>query len=111
MQYENQKAACADYAQRNGGSVADVLRVNGNKGAVVLSKDGRTIFDPFVIEPIEEVITAKPAREMQKAVEERVNEEIEFEIKPVVDAAPAAEPIPDPAPAPKKKAPAQRKKK
>ena len=54
MQYEQQKAACAEYAQQNGGSVADVLRVSGRKGAVVLSKDGRTIYDPFVIEPIKE---------------------------------------------------------
>lgn len=98
MQYENQKSACADYAQRNGGSVADVLRVSGRKGAVVLSKDGRTIYDPFVIEPIAEVITKEPMKEMEKAVEERVKEEV------VVEAAPAEEA------APKKKAPARKKK-
>lgn len=66
MQYEQQKNACAEYAQRNGGSVADVLRVSGRMGAVVLSKDGRTIYDPFVIEPIKEVITAEPMKEMEK---------------------------------------------
>lgn len=79
MQYEKQKEACVEYAQHNGGSVADVLRVNGNKGAVVLSKDGRTIFDPFVIEPISEVITAKPMKEMETAVKERVKEEVKIE--------------------------------
>jgi hypothetical protein len=95
MQYENQKAACADYAQRNGGSVADVLRISGRKGAVVLSKDGRTIFDPFVIEPIAEVITAKPMKEMENAVKERVNEEVKVEL-------PAAEPKKKTAPRKKK---------
>ena len=70
MQYEKQKAACAEYAQQNGGSVADVLRINGNRGAVVQSKDGRTIFDPFVIEPIKEVMTAEPMKEMETAVKE-----------------------------------------
>ena len=95
MQYEKQKEACAKYAQCNGGSVADVLRVNGNKGAVVLSKDGRTIFDPFVIEPISEVMTAEPMKEMETAVKERVDEEVKIEL---------------PAAAPKKKA-APRKKK
>lgn len=95
MQYEQQKAACAEYAQQNGGSVADVLRVSGRKGAVVLSKDGRTIYDPFVIEPIKEVFTAEPMKEMESAVKERVQEEVKIEL---------------PAPAPKKK-PAPRKKK
>lgn len=97
MNYENQKAACEDYAKRNGGSVADVLRTNGHKGAVVLSKDGRTIYDPFVIEPIAEVITAGPMKEMEKAIKERVNEEVVLEAEPV-------------ALAPKKKAPARKKK-
>ena len=98
MQYENQKSACADYAQRNGGSVADVLRVSGRKGAVVLSKDGRTIYDPFVIEPIAEVITKEPMKEMEKTVEERVKEEVVVELAPAEEAAP------------KKKAPARKKK-
>lgn len=95
MQYEQQKAACAEYAQQNGGSVADVLRVNGNKGAVVLSKDGRTVFDPFVIEPIKEVFTAEPMKEMEEAVKERVTKEVKFEL-------PAAEPKKKPAPRKKK---------
>jgi hypothetical protein len=95
MQYEKQKEACAEYAQRNGGSVADVLRISGRKGAVVLSKDGRTIFDPFVIEPIAEVITAKPMKEMENAVKERVNEEVKVEL-------PAAEPKKKTAPRKKK---------
>ena len=94
MQYEQQKATCAEYAQRNGGTVADVLRVSGRTGAVVLSKDGRTIFDPFVIEPIKDVITKEPMKEMEAAVKERVTEEVKAEL----------------APAPKKKAPARRKK-
>lgn len=95
MQYEKQKAACAEYAQRNGGSVADVLRTNGHKGAVVLSKDGRTIYDPFVIEPIAEVIPAEaePAQKVETPVEPEAGE------KPA-----GAEP------APKKKAPARKKK-
>lgn len=76
MQYEKQKEACAKYAQKNGGSVADVLRVSGRKGAVVLSKDGRTIYDPFVIEPIADVITARPMKDMEKAAGERVKEEV-----------------------------------
>jgi hypothetical protein len=95
MQYEQQKAACAEYAQQNGGSVADVLRVSGRKGAVVLSKDGRTIYDPFVIEPIKEVFTAEPMKEMESAVKERVQEEVRIEI---------------PAQAPKKKAATRKKK-
>lgn len=70
MQYEKQKEASAKYAQKNGGSVADVLRVSGRKGAVVLSKDGRTIYDPFVVEPIAEVITAQPAGEKEAAAPE-----------------------------------------
>lgn len=102
MQYENQKAACADYAQRNGGSVADVLRSSGQKGAVILSKDGRVLYDPFVIDPIKEVITAEPMKEMEKAVEQRVQGEVKVEA-----AAPAEA---EPAPAQKKK-PAPRKKK
>ena len=95
MQYEKQKEACAEYAQRNGGSVADVLRISGRKGAVVLSKDGRTIFDPFVIEPIAGVITAEPMKEMETAVKERVNEEVKVEL-------PAAEPKKKAAPRKKK---------
>lgn len=92
MQYEQQKAACTEYAQQNGGSVADVLRINGNRGSVVLSKDGRTIYDPFVIEPIKEVITAEPMKKMEKAIKERVQEEVEAEIeKP---AAPKKKPAP-----------------
>lgn len=98
MQYENQKSACVDYAQRNGGSVADVLRVSGRKGAVVLSKDGRTIYDPFVIEPIAEVITKDPTKEMEKAVEERVKEKVAEEAAKAEEAAP------------KKKAPVRKKK-
>ena len=98
MQYESQKDACAEYAQRNGGSVADVLRVSGRKGAVVVSKDGRTIYDPFVIEPIKEVITDKPMKEMEKAVEERVKEEVSLEAQAPAEAAT------------KKKAPARKKK-
>lgn len=66
MQYENQKAACAEYAKRNGGDVADVLRVSGRKDAVVVSKDGRVLYDPFVIEPIREVVTNKPLTEMEE---------------------------------------------
>lgn len=96
MQYEQQKAACAEYAQQNGGSVADVLRESGRKGAVVLSKDGRTIFDPFVIEPISEVMTAEPMKEMETAVKERVDEEVKIEL---------------PAAAPKKKSANKGKKK
>lgn len=96
MQYEQQKAACAEYAQRNGGSVADVLRESGRKGAVVLSKDGRTVFDPFVIEPISEVMTAEPMKGMEKAVEERVKDEVKIEF---------------PATAPKKKSANKGKKK
>ena len=96
MQYEQQKAACAEYAHQNGGSVADVLRVNGNKGAVVVSKDGRTIFDPFVIEPIKDVFTAEPMKEMEEAVKERVTEEVKAEL-------PAAVPEPRKKPAPRKK--------
>lgn len=86
MQYEQQKNACAEYAQRNGGSVADVLRVSGRMGAVVLSKDGRTIYDPFVIEPIKEVVTAEPVKRSEDDIKET------------------------PAPAAKKKAPARKKK-
>lgn len=67
MKYEDQKVACARYAQKNGGSVADVIRVSGRRGAVVLSMDGRTIYDPFVVEPIAEVITAQPAGEKEAA--------------------------------------------
>ena len=95
MQYEKQKAACEEYAQQNGYSVADVIRVSGRKGAVVLSKDGRTIFDPFVIEPISEVITAKPMTQMKEAVKDRVDEEVKLEVQD---------------PAPKRKAPVRRKK-
>lgn len=82
MQYEQQKAACAEYAQQNGGSVADVLRVSGRKGAVVLSRDGRTIFDPFVIEPIKEVV-----------VEPKVETPVE-EVKVEKPAAPKKKPAP-----------------
>ena len=81
MQYERQKEACAEYAQRNGGSVADVLRVSGRKGAVVLSKDGRTIFDPFVIEPIGEIIPNEPVHETEKVVKEEVEEEANLDIR------------------------------
>ena len=95
MQYEKQKAACEEYAQKGNGVVADVLRVSGRKGAVVLSKDGRTIYDPFVMEPIKEVITAEPMKEMKNAVKDRVDEDVTLEAKPVV---------------PKKKAPARKKK-
>lgn len=89
MQYEKQKAACAEYAQQNGGSVADVLRVSGRKGAVVVSKDGRTIFDPFVIEPIADIITAKPMQESNKAVKERIQEEVNIEMETPARPAPA----------------------
>lgn len=99
MQYEKQKSDCAIYAQRNGGSVADVLRTSGRQGAVVISKDGRVLYDPFVIEPIKEVITKEPKTEMKQAVEERVQEEVKVE-------APAAA---APKPAPRKKAPAKKK--
>ena len=95
MQYETQKAACEEYAQQNGYSVADVIRVSGRKGAVVLSKDGRTIFDPFVIEPIAEVITAKPTEELKKEIKERVDEEVKPKIQD---------------PAPKRKTPVRKKK-
>lgn len=98
MQYENQKAACAEYAQRNGGSVADVLRTSGRKGAVVLSKDGRTIFDPFVIEPIQEIITEDPIKEVENTVKEK-QEEV-----PGVEA-PAEKPA-----APKRRTPANRRR-
>ena len=100
MQYENQKAACADYAQRNGGSVADVLRNSGQKGSVILSKDGRVIYDPFVIDPIKEVITAEPMKEMEKAVEQRVEGEVKVESEAPAQAEPAA---PKKKPAPRKK--------
>ena len=100
MQYENQKAACADYAQRNGGSVADVLRNSGQKGAVILSKDGRVLYDPFVIDPIKEVITAEPMKEMEKAVEQRVEGEVKIEPEAPAQAEPAA---PKKKPAPRKK--------
>lgn len=93
MQYEQQKNACAEYAQRNGGSVADVLRVSGRKGAVVLSKDGRTIYDPFVIEPIQEVIGAENVKKTPATGEHT---------------APA--PAGQADPAPKKKAPSRKKK-
>ena len=100
MQYENQKAACADYAQRNGGSVADVLRNSGQKGAVILSKDGRVLYDPFVIDPIKEVITAESMKEMEKAVEQRVEGEVKVESEAPAQAEPAA---PKKKPAPRKK--------
>ena len=100
MQYENQKAACADYAQRNGGSVADVLRNSGQKGAVILSKDGRVLYDPFVIDPIKEVITAEPMKEMEKAIEQRVEGEVKIESEAPAQAEPAA---PKKKPAPRKK--------
>ena len=100
MQYENQKAACADYAQRNGGSVADVLRNSGQKGSVILSKDGRVLYDPFVIDPIKEVITAEPMKEMEKAVEQRVEGEVKVEFGAPAQAEPAA---PKKKPAPRKK--------
>ena len=100
MQYENQKAACADYAQRNGGSVADVLRNSGQKGAIILSKDGRVLYDPFVIDPIKEVITAEPMKEMEKAVEQRVEGEVKVEFEAPAQAEPAA---PKKKPAPRKK--------
>lgn len=100
MQYENQKAACADYAQRNGGSVADVLRNSGQKGAVILSKDGRVLYDPFVIDPIKEVITAEPMKEMEKAVEQRAEGEVKVEFEAPAQAEPTA---PKKKPAPRKK--------
>lgn len=100
MQYENQKAACADYAQRNGGSVADVLRNSGQKGAVILSKDGRVLYDPFVIDPIKEVITAEPMKEMEKAVEQRVKGEVKVESEAPAQAESAS---PKKKPAPRKK--------
>lgn len=96
MQYEKQKEACAEYAQLNGGSVADVLRVSGRKGAVVISKDGRTIFDPFVIESIAEIITKEPMKDFETAVKERMVKEVKIEL---------------PAAAPKKKSANKGKKK
>lgn len=82
MDYEKQKSVCAEYAQGNGGSVADVVRISGRKGAVVLSKDGRVLYDPFVLEPVKEVITKEP----QTKVEEGINNRPQGEISAKVDA-------------------------
>lgn len=68
MDYEKQKADCAGYAQNNGGTVADVLRTSGRKGAAVISKDGRILYDPFVMEPVKEVITKEPMTEMEEGL-------------------------------------------
>lgn len=72
MKYEQQKEACAKYAQQEGQTVADVIRVSGNKGAVVLSKDGRTIFDPFVIDAIKEVILEPKVEPLVEPLQEGV---------------------------------------
>lgn len=68
MDCEKQKAACAEYAQSNGGSIVEVARTSGRKGAVVLSKDGRVLYDPFVMEPVKEVITKEPMTEMEEGL-------------------------------------------
>ena len=68
MDYEKQKADCAGYAQNNGGTVADVLRTSGRKGAAVISKDGRILYDPFVMEP-EEGIRNRARGEITAEVE------------------------------------------
>ena len=94
MKYEQQKEACEKYAQQEGRTVADVIRVSGNRGAVVLSKDGRTIFDPFVIDAIKEVV-----------VEPKVEPIVEPRQEPPVEGVKVEKPA-----APKKK-PTQRRKK
>ena len=76
MNYENQKSACEDYAKRNGGSVADVLRVSGRKGAAVLSKDGRILYDPFVTEPVKEAIVADAKPKDIEPAEGEINAEV-----------------------------------
>lgn len=90
MNYENQKAACEDYAKRNGGTVADVLRISNRKGAAVLSKDGRILYDPFVTEPVKEAIVVDAEPEAIEPAEGEINAE-------------------NTKPAPKKKAPAKKK--
>ena len=81
MNYEKQKAECAEYAQKNGGTVADVLRTSDRKGAAVISKDGRILYDPFVMEPVKEVITKEPTTEMGEGIKERVQGEITFSVE------------------------------
>lgn len=76
MNYEKQKTVCADYAQENGGTVADVLRTSGRKGAAVISKDGRILYDPFVMEPVREVITKEPMTKMEEGIDRRPQGEI-----------------------------------
>lgn len=76
MDYEKQKADCAGYAQNNGGTVADVLRTSGRKGAAVISKDGRILYDPFVLEPVKEVITKEPLTKMADSIKERPQGEV-----------------------------------
>lgn len=81
MNYENQKAACEDYAKRNGGTVADVLRTSERKGAAVISKDGRILYDPFVMEPVKEVITKEPMTDMEEGIKERPQGEITSDVE------------------------------
>lgn len=81
MDYEKQKADCAGYAQNNGGTVADVLRTSGRKGAAVISKDGRILYDPFVMEPVKEVITKEPMTEFEKGIRNRAQGEITAEVE------------------------------
>ena len=80
MNYEKQKAECAEYAQKNGGTVADVLRTSERKGAAVISKDGRILYDPFVMEPVREVITKEPMTEMEEGIKERPQGEITSDV-------------------------------
>lgn len=81
MDYEKQKAECAEYAQKNGGTVADVLRTSERKGAAVISKDGRILYDPFVMEPVKEVITKEPMTEMKEGIKERAQGEIAAKVE------------------------------
>lgn len=105
MEYEKQKRLCANYAQENGGAVSDVVRVSGRKGAVVLSKDGRVIYDPFIVEAIASVVAKEPEKPEQKpAVEPEPEPEpvIEQEsgepAEPVIEQEPEKEEEENPAP-------------
>lgn len=97
MDWEKQKAVCAEYAQKNGGSVADVIRTSGRKGAVIISKDGRILYDPFVLEQVKEVIAKEPLTKMADSIKERP----QGEVSTVLEA---------PKPAAQRKKPGTRKK-
>lgn len=63
MEYEKQKKLCDEYAQKNGGAAIDVRRISGRIGSVVVSKDDRIVYDPFIAEPIAAIKTVKEAQD------------------------------------------------